>query len=381
MAIQRYTSILNPQYDRILQKDEELNWSGVDSPPTLAPFTRNVGLTVNLANEAAPIEFFKLLFDDDYWPKIVNETNNYAAGKIHEAQQPLSPNSRLKDWSPVTIDEIKLFFALCILMGVVYKESTEDYWTTTESTMTPFFNKSMSRNRFLSILSNIHLSDSTREIPFGQEGYDPLYKLRSFLTLCNRNFCDIYVPNRELSVDESTCPWKVRLRFCVYNPAKPDRSGIKLYSVNEASSGYCVGFNVYVGSTPVAEYSELVELNTECSLTTKIVVGLLAKNGLLYSGHHIYMDNYYVSPELFDELSFRETYACGTVRKNRKEFPEALKVKNRMLQGDCIFRRRDDLLALKFYDKREVHMLSTIHKAENAIFDKRDINGRPKFKP
>lgn len=39
------------------------------------------------------------------------------------------------------------------------------------------------------------------------------------------------------------------------------------------------------------------------------------------------------------------------------------------------------MLALKFYDKREVHMLSTIHTAENAIFDKRGRNGQPKFKP
>ena len=33
------------------------------------------------------------------------------------------------------------------------------------------------------------------------------------------------------------------------------------------------------------------------------------------------MDNYYTSPELFEELYFRETYACGTVRMNRKGMP------------------------------------------------------------
>ncbi|MCG7879142.1 MAG: transposase [Candidatus Thiodiazotropha taylori] len=377
--ILNHTVILNPNYDRIIARDEELNWSNIDTPPTIAPFTRDVGLTVDLDEEAEPIQFFKLFFNEDYWPIIVTETNKYAEAKI--AQQPLSPNSRLHEWTPVTVDEVKLFFALCILMGVVYKESIEDYWTTNESTMTPFFNKKMSRNRFLAILSNLHLSDSTREIPVGQDGHDPLYKLRSFVNMCSRNFCDIYVPQKELSVDESTCPWKGRLRFRVYNPAKPDRFGIKLYSVNEANSGYCVGFDVYVGSTPVAEYSELVDLDQDSGQTTKIVIGLLAKTGLLHGGHHVYMDNYYTSPELFDELSIRETYACGTVRKNRKEFPEALKVKQRMLQGDSIFRRREDLLALKFYDKREVHMLSTIHTATNAIFDKRDQNGQPKFKP
>ena len=68
---------------------------------------------------------------------------------------------------------------------------------------------------------------------------------------------------------------------------------------------------------------------------------------------------YYVSPELFDELSIRETYACGTVHKNRKEFPEALKGKHRnMLQGDSLVRKRDELLAVKFYDQRTIGPVS-----------------------
>lgn len=113
----------------------------------------------------------------------------------------------------------------------------------------------------------------------------------------------------------------------------------------------------------MAEYSELVDLDQECCQTTKLVIELLARYGLLYSGYHIYMDNYYTLTELFDELSIRETYACGTVRKNRKNFPVALKGNQRMLQGDTLFRRRDDLLAIKFHDKRDVHMLTTIHKA------------------
>lgn len=88
--------------------------------------------------------------------------------------------------------------------------------------------------------------------------------------------------------------------------------------VLEADSGYCIGFDEYVRSTPVAEHSEQVGLDQESTQTTKIVVRLLAKTGLLHAGHHIYMANYYKSPELFDELSVRETCASGTVSKNRK---------------------------------------------------------------
>lgn len=78
--VQRFTAILNPDYDREVPKDMEMNWSTVDSPPTVAPFTRNTRLTVDLADDASPIDFFKLLFNEDYWEKIVTQTNLYANG-------------------------------------------------------------------------------------------------------------------------------------------------------------------------------------------------------------------------------------------------------------------------------------------------------------
>ena len=40
-------------------------------------------------------------------------------------------------------------------------------------------------------------------------------------------------------------------------------------------------------------------LDPQCNTTTKTVVGLLQKGNLLGKGHHVYMDNYYCSPELF----------------------------------------------------------------------------------
>ena len=87
----RYTSILNPDYDREVPKDVTLNWTDVDTPPTIAPFNRDVGLTVHLEEVASPLEFFQLLFDKDYWEKIVTQTNNYAAARINNEARPMTP--------------------------------------------------------------------------------------------------------------------------------------------------------------------------------------------------------------------------------------------------------------------------------------------------
>ena len=35
-------------------------------------------------------------------------------------------------------------------------------------------------------------------------------------------------------------------------------------------------------------------------------------------GNKLYMDNYFSSPDLFDDLAMKQIYWCGTVRPNRK---------------------------------------------------------------
>jgi hypothetical protein len=67
------------------------------------------------------------------------------------------------------------------------------------------------------------------------------------------------------------------------------------------------------------------------------------------------------------------TYPCGTWGKNRVGVPGALeKNKVKLKQGEVVFRRRDNILAVKYCDKRDVHMLSTIHQATGSALSKTD---------
>lgn len=109
-------------------------------------------------------------------------------------------------------------------MGLVHKADIDQFWATDEVKATTFFNKHMTRDRFRCILSNLHLSDNSLD-----NGQDPLYKVRPMISYTLQRFMDTYTPDEALSYDEATCPWKGRLRFKVYNPAKPARFGIKLF--------------------------------------------------------------------------------------------------------------------------------------------------------
>ena len=194
-----------------------------------------------------------------------------------------------------------------------------------------------------------------------------------------RNFCTKYWPGKELSLDESMCPFKGRVHFNCYNPKKPNRFHIKLFMVSEPSTGYICGFEVYTGDASGQSQGNAQELQ-DASKASCIVLGLLDSVQLLDMGHHVYFDNYYNSPDLIDLLYKRKIHACGTVRKNQKSLPIAV-TQAKLKQGETVFHHKNNLLALKWMDKREVYILSGLHKATNVISKKTNYKGQKVIKP
>ena len=98
------------------------------------------------------------------------------------------------------------------------------------------------------------------------------------------------------------------------------------------------------------------------------------------------MDNYYSSPELFHELFYRHTYACGTARLIRKGMPKTV-AKTKLKPLESVFMRNGPLLCLKWSGpkkksaKKPVTMLSTIHAADELLTQKKDFHGNRIPKP
>ena len=51
-------------------------------------------------------------------------------------------------------------------MGIVKKSDLEKSWSTNPTTRLPFFGKFMSRNKFQSILWNLHICDDSQNLGF-----------------------------------------------------------------------------------------------------------------------------------------------------------------------------------------------------------------------
>jgi len=94
------------------------------------------------------------------------------------------------------------------------------------------------------------------------------------------------------------------------------------------------------------------------TVTYVTVIELMRKIGC----GHKYMDNFFSSPLLFDDLAKKQTYYCRTVRPNRRGMPQDLAPKITKLKwGDFRVKTWADFMTILWRDKREICTLMNIH--------------------
>lgn len=104
-------------------------------------------------------------------------------------------------------------------------------------------------------------------------------------------------------------------------------------------------------------------------ITQSVVLSLV--DHLKDKGHHLYMDNLYTSPALFTALKSLGFGACGTLRVNRKGVPTNIKTK-KLEKGEVIAETgENDMVFLKWKDKRDVALLTTVHDSSSVNVSRR----------
>ena len=161
-------------------------------------------------------------FEDRMWTILSENTNKYVHTKLRQAKDKgdkdliellsegadQNPCAQLNNWVDTSPDEMKVFVAHHIVMGILKKNSLEQYWSRDSILNIPFFGHYMSRNHFQNILWNLHLSDPGETNPQkGEANHDPLFLVRPMVDMMQRNFHTKYRSGKELSLDESTCPF------------------------------------------------------------------------------------------------------------------------------------------------------------------------------
>ncbi|XP_013789601.1 uncharacterized protein LOC106473469 [Limulus polyphemus] len=101
----------------------------------------------------------------------------------------------------------------------------------------------------------------------------------------------------------------------------------------------------------------------------------MSNNGYLHHEHHLYLDNFYSRPGLFEALKELGTGACGTVRLSRRGLPEEIKTARLQLKkdDDPVYYRKSDVLVCSWHDTTRVNFFST---TDNNDYTQKQIRSK-----
>lgn len=323
-------------------------WSNTSSRPVIQTFDDfgsgiSSATLMTLNEDSSELDIFLHFFDEGLINQIVINTNRYHQHFLRT--RTLKVYSRLHKWYDVTVPEMYVFFAVTMLFTRNKHLSMEEHWSTDPLLNAPIFSKLMSRNRYFMILGMLHFG------PHDTQFSDTLKvsKIRSLVEYVRKKFKNSFIPHSNLCIDESVVPFKGRLNIRQFLPKKRNRFGVKMFVLCDVKSKVILDFIVYAGKeTPIIDQQNL-------GVSGAVVVTLL--QDYLDTNRKLYVDNWYSSPQLFRYLYQRGIVACGTVRKNRSGMPKFEKIK----KGEICAKYCPPLMALQWYDKKLITMLSTMH--------------------
>lgn len=327
------------------EEDEEEMWNENPNPVEVSPFTETSCPTSGVAEDGTVIDFFYLMFPEELIEQIVAETNRYAQECI--ATKPDG------EWYDTTLDEMKAFIGLHVLFGIKRLPANRLYWSEDPLIGVPFVQKVTSRNRFDKLSKYFHVNNNANQVPRENPRRDKLFKVRPVLDRVVQ-CCKMELrPQKDLSIDEAMVKFKGRLGMKQYMPMKPIKRGIKVWVCAEASSGFVCDFQVYTGK----RQDGAAEQNLGYRVVHDLTRNFTGKN------HHVFYDNFFSTVKLAEDLLEDQIYSCATTRANRKDFPKDLAANNphvkRLKQAEALFRRKNNVIATTWKDKKLVHFIST----------------------
>lgn len=310
-------------------------WCTNNKPPIINDFTGEYGIKVPIPD--TPFDYIKLFITRELLEFLTIETNKYAE------QERTRKINYYKNWKPVSVTELAKYLGLTIFFGVLKAPNIRQYWIYGKKTFVPAVSECMLFNRYREINSFFHCFDNNK-IP--KNNSDRLIKIRPLINYLLELFQIAYTPYKNLTIDEGFMAFKGRLNFKCYNPDKPAKYGIKLYILAEANSGYVTNFEIYsgIGSTTHDTVNHLMTNFKNCN-------------------YRLYMDNYYNSVKLSEQLLKDGIYTCGTLRLPRG-VPKILQTELQSLKyNETKFIRKGDVFVISWKDKRVVSMISTLHNS------------------
>ncbi|XP_046814165.1 piggyBac transposable element-derived protein 3-like [Vespa crabro] len=267
--------------------------------------------------------YFRQQFDKEIISNIVDYTNMYALQ--YDPAKPIA----------VSVNEIEYSLAAVFFMSIYGLLRTEMYWNS--KTRVSAVADTMSRTRWREIKSKIHFSRNLQaNATNNAEVTDSLQKIRPILDKLVKNFNRIPM-SEHVCVDEQIIPFKGRHRLKNYMPKKSKKWGYKAFLLCD-SSGLIYNFEIYTGK--VIRDPELPNVGSSGNMVLRLAK--IIPKQLFYK---ICFDNWFSTLPLVFELEKLGIQSVATVRVT--------------------------INAVKWYDNKAVHLISTFCEIEPVDIVKR----------
>nr|CAI5860344.1 unnamed protein product [Callosobruchus analis] len=182
-----------------------------------------------------PYEYFQTFFSDDLLQMAVDNTNLYSVQQTGKS-------------ICFTVDEMRDFLAIQILMGIVEMPAYTDYWS--QKFRYDDIAEVMPLKRYQQIRRYIRFVNNANQ------NDDPYFKIRPALEIVRRNGIAVEEEKKQ-SIDEMMVPYKGKKAGSKrqYIKSKPKRWGFKIF-VRASVSGIVYDFVIYGGEQTFREYHQ-----------------------------------------------------------------------------------------------------------------------------
>ena len=209
------------------------------------------GAIKQLSETASPLNHFYQIFPEKLFSLMAKSTNTYIP--IYEqSRRRKSKDGNWVDQSvrETTIDDIRAYTGIRMIIAVDPKPSVDDYWSANPALGNQKIIQTMPRRRFLSMQRYFHVNDPAKDptrMTDKEKGKElleknPLYKVSPLMEAIRKNSMALYNLHQEIAVDEAMIKCHGQHSAIVGAPNKPAKRGFKIFVAADGVSGYLWNF-------------------------------------------------------------------------------------------------------------------------------------------
>ena len=271
--------------------------------------------------DISALSLFELFFDEIVLKRLLDSTLEYAELKQTEKCK----RYRLFMRQKLTVAELKAYLGALLHLGIHSVRNHRKAWSTARAQVLIRLRDLLTCQRFELIGTFLHVVTKREE---EEVKHNRLCKLLPLVNHIKSKCFEFYQPIKELSVDERMVKSKARSHLIQYMRNKPIKWGFKVWVIADPS-GYMIDFDIYTGK-------DGSNGKGDHGVAYGVVMKLVAP--FFFQGYQLYIDNFYTSRKLLDDLYLYGIYTTGTFRIDRRGVPLDVKIMKEILNGRKITR-------------------------------------------